>query len=72
MVLRFEGEHVGDRRYRVSTDGSIFATRLLPHTRLKVSNSPGKMLAITQPAGGLEDFFVELAAFSKGTGGPWH
>ena len=75
MVLRFEGEHefqMGGRHYCVVRAGSIFATRLLPHTRLKVSNSPGKMLGITQPAGGLEDFLVEFAALLRGPADPWH
>ena len=48
-----EGAHefpMGDRRYRVSTGGSILGPHLLPHSGLNLSNSRAKMLAIPQPA----------------------
>jgi quercetin dioxygenase-like cupin family protein len=68
-----QGDHefqMGDKRYQLSAGGSIFGPRLVPHTWVNASNSPGKMLAITQPAGTLEAFFVEFAAFTPGRAEP--
>jgi mannose-6-phosphate isomerase-like protein (cupin superfamily) len=68
-----QGEHefqMGDRHYRVGAGGSIFGPRLLPHTWVNVSNSPGRMLTITQPAGTLEGFFVEFAGLAREPGDP--
>ena len=63
MVLQVEGERefqMGDRHYSVERGRKDLWDSLAPHTRLKVSKSRGKMLAITQPAGGPEDFFVDF------------
>jgi quercetin dioxygenase-like cupin family protein len=68
-----QGEHefqMGHEHYRIAAGGSIFGPRLLPHTWVNVSNSTGNMLAITQPAGMLEDFFVEFALFAKAPADP--
>lgn len=59
-----EGEHdfqIGSERFRVGPGASVAAPRHVPHTWLNVGGSPGKMLAIAQPAGQLEQFFAEFA-----------
>jgi mannose-6-phosphate isomerase-like protein (cupin superfamily) len=59
-----EGEHdfqIGDELFRIGPGGSVFAPKRIPHTWLNVGNSAGKMLTIAQPAGQLEQFFIEFA-----------
>jgi quercetin dioxygenase-like cupin family protein len=58
-----KGEHdfqIGNERFRIGPGASVFAPKRIPHTWLNVSSSAGKMLTIVQPAGGLEQFFVEF------------
>ncbi len=52
---------VGDERFSLSKGESIFLPRNVPHAWTQVSES-GKMTVIVQPAGKLENFFVEMAA----------
>ena len=60
-----EGEHdfqIGDERFRIGPGASVFAPKRIPHTWLNVGNSDGRMLTIAQPAGQLEQFFIEFAS----------
>jgi quercetin dioxygenase-like cupin family protein len=59
-----EGVHdfqIGNERFRMGPGASVFAPKRIPHTWSNAGDSAGKMLAIVQPAGGLEQFFVEFA-----------
>jgi hypothetical protein len=59
-----EGEHdfqIGKERLHLRAGDSVFAPKRIPHARLNVSSSGGKMLEFVQPAGRLEEFFAELA-----------
>lgn len=61
-----EGEYlfqVGEEKHRLKMGEAIFLPRKVPHAWTQVSKR-GKMMVLLQPAGHLEDFFVELAAFS--------
>lgn len=63
-----DGEYVfevGDEKFRLRAGDSIFAPRKVPHVWACVSEKPGKMLVVLQPAGKLEDFFRELSKFTE-------
>ena len=51
---------VGDEKFHLSTGDSIFLPMKVPHAWTQVSEK-GKMLVMFQPAGKMENFFVELA-----------
>jgi mannose-6-phosphate isomerase-like protein (cupin superfamily) len=60
-----EGQHefqIGDERFRIGPGASVLAPKRIPHAWLNVGSSAGKMLTIAQPAGQLEQFFVEFAS----------
>ncbi|MGA7795353.1 MAG: cupin domain-containing protein, partial [Candidatus Acidiferrales bacterium] len=59
-----EGQHefqVGSGRFRLAKGDSIFTPRLIAHAWRKIGQTPGRMLAIAQPAGGLEEFLWEFS-----------
>jgi mannose-6-phosphate isomerase-like protein (cupin superfamily) len=59
-----EGTHdfqIGEERLRLLPGASLFAPMRISHAWLNVGNSAGKLLTIAQPAGELEQFFVEFA-----------
>ena len=51
---------VGDERFQLHRGESVFARRKIAHTWACVSDTPGKMLIVFQPAGAMESFFREL------------
>jgi len=62
-----EGEfvfQVGEEKFRVPTGGSVFGPRRVPHSFISVGNVPGRMIISFQPAGQMEEFFVEYAKVS--------
>ena len=52
---------VGDEKFSLTVGDSIFLPRGVPHAWTQVSEK-GKMTVTVQPAGKLENFFVEVAA----------
>ncbi len=59
-----EGEHVfqvGDREFRATPGGLVFAPRAVPHAQRRAVPGQGRLLVLTSP-GGFEGFFRELAA----------
>jgi DNA-binding transcriptional MerR regulator/quercetin dioxygenase-like cupin family protein len=65
-IYVLEGEfefHMGQKRerIRVGPGGSVFLPRKVPHVWACVSERPGKILDVYQPAGQMEKFFRELA-----------
>jgi quercetin dioxygenase-like cupin family protein len=52
---------VGEDKFELSKGDSIFLPRKVPHAWTQVSET-GKMTVTMQPAGKLEDFFVQVAA----------
>ncbi|MEQ1584705.1 MAG: cupin domain-containing protein [Cyclobacteriaceae bacterium] len=62
-----EGEYhfeVGRVRYKLKVGESIFLPRKVPHSWVQVSDR-GKMIVTLQPAGKLEQFFVEMSKFKS-------
>jgi mannose-6-phosphate isomerase-like protein (cupin superfamily) len=63
-VLEGEYEmHVGDERFRLGPGDSLLAPRKVPHVWACVSEKPGKIMAVFQPAGTMEAFFRELPKY---------
>ena len=51
---------VGDDQFRLRTGESVFAPRKIDHVWACVSDKPGKMMNVSQPAGKMEAFFREI------------
>ena len=63
-VLAGEYEmHVGDRVFHIAPGDSVFAPRKVPHVWGCVSETPGRIMAMLQPAGTIEEFFRELPQY---------
>ena len=61
-----EGEyelHVGDDKFHLGPGDSVLAPRKVPHVWGCVSEKPGRLLTIFQPAGEMEAFFRELPKY---------
>lgn len=52
---------VGDDSFRLGAGDFAFAPRMVAHAFAKVSDGPGQMLVMFQPAGTMEDFFKQMA-----------
>ena len=62
-----EGEYVaqvGEERFRLTRGDSLLAPRKVPHTYAHVGDGEGRLLIGYQPAGAMEDFFLELSGLS--------
>lgn len=67
-----EGEYdiqVGADLFTVKAGESVYAPKLIPHTWHDVGATPGRLLVVAQPAGGMEGFSQDLIALA-GTGPP--
>jgi quercetin dioxygenase-like cupin family protein len=59
-----EGEYefrVGNDAFHLRPGDSLLAPRKVPHAWACVTNDPGRMVVVCQPAGSMESFFRELA-----------
>jgi quercetin dioxygenase-like cupin family protein len=56
---------VGDERYTLRPGDSLFAPRRVPHVWAYVGDEPGTLLLAIQPAGSLEEFFMENCAMDR-------
>lgn len=54
---------VGDRRFRLSPAESVFIPRKVAHVWTCVSDKPGTIINMYQPAGKMEEFFREVGKF---------
>jgi len=54
---------VGDEKFHLKAGDSLFAPRMVPHAWGCVSEKPGTLMAVFQPAGKMEAFFQQLAKF---------
>lgn len=52
---------VGDSTFKLQPGDSAFAPRNVPHTFAMTSEGEGQMLVLFQPAGSMEDFFLQLS-----------
>ena len=51
---------VGDKRFKLVAGESVFMPRKVAHAWACVSDKPGKVIDVYQPAGKMEDFFREI------------
>jgi len=59
-----EGEYlvqVGDETFRLAPGDSLLAPRKVPHAYAHVGDGQGRLLIAYQPAGAMEDFFLEVS-----------
>ena len=55
---------VGDDEFHLKEGDTVFAPRQVPHTFTHLTDKPGKLFTIFQPAGKMEDFFIKLNALT--------
>ncbi len=56
---------VGGRTMGLHPGDSAFAPRAVPHAFAKISEGEGQMLVLFQPAGSMEDFFLQMSRIGK-------
>lgn len=57
---------VGEDTLSLHPGDSAFAPRKIPHAFAMVSEGEGQMLVLFQPAGSMEDFFLQMSKLGKG------
>jgi len=57
---------VGDQKFTLKAGESAFGPRKIPHAFARTSEEEGQMLVMFQPAGTMEDFFMEASKISVG------
>ncbi len=63
-----KGDHhfrVGSDDYLVHAGGSIFGPRMMSHAWQNIGGEPGKLLVLAEPAGQLEEFFMEFSELNS-------
>ncbi len=58
---------VGDNTFNLHPGDSAFAPPNVPHAYAMISEGEGQMLLLYQPAGSMEDFFLQLSKLGKET-----
>jgi quercetin dioxygenase-like cupin family protein len=56
---------VGDDTFNLHPGDSAFAPRKVPHAYAMISEGEGQILLLYQPAGSMEDFFLQLSKMEK-------
>ena len=56
---------VGDDTFNLHPGDSAFAPRKVPHAFAMISEGEGQMLVVFQPAGSMEDFFLQLSKMGE-------
>jgi quercetin dioxygenase-like cupin family protein len=56
---------VGDDTFTLRPGDSAFAPRKVPHAYAMISEGEGQMLLLFQPAGSMEDFFLQMSRMGK-------
>jgi quercetin dioxygenase-like cupin family protein len=56
---------VGSDTLALHPGDSAFAPRKVPHAFAKISQAEGQMLVLFQPAGSMEDFFLQMSKLGK-------
>ena len=56
---------VGDDTLKLQPGDSAFAPRKVPHAFAMTSEGEGQMLVLFQPAGSMEDFFLQMSRLGK-------
>ena len=63
-----EGEFivkVGEDNLHLKAGDSALGPRKIPHAFAKISEGPARMLVLFQPAGSMEDFFLQVSKLSR-------
>jgi mannose-6-phosphate isomerase-like protein (cupin superfamily) len=58
---------IGDDIFTAKAGDSVFAPRQIPHTFTKRSEEHARMLVIYQPAGTIEEFYLQAGQVENGT-----
>jgi mannose-6-phosphate isomerase-like protein (cupin superfamily) len=56
---------VGDDTFTLKPGDSAFAPRKVPHTFAMTSEGEGQMLVLFQPAGSMDDFFLQMSKLGQ-------
>jgi quercetin dioxygenase-like cupin family protein len=56
---------VGEEKFSLKPGDSAFAPRKVPHAFAKISEGEAQMLVLFQPAGSMEDFFMQMSMLGK-------
>jgi mannose-6-phosphate isomerase-like protein (cupin superfamily) len=56
---------VGEETFNLKPGDLAFAPRKVPHAFAKISEGEGQMLVLFQPAGSMEDFFLQASKVAK-------
>lgn len=56
---------VGDETFSLKPGDSAFAPRKIAHAFAKISEGTAQMLVLFQPAGSIEDFFLQMSRIGK-------
>lgn len=56
---------VGDDTVKLGPGDSALAPRNIPHAFAKISEGEGQMLILFQPAGSMEDFFLQMSKLGR-------
>lgn len=62
-----EGEYVvqvGDEKFTLNPGDSLLAPRQVPHTYAHLGDGQGRLLIAYQPAGDMENFFLEISRWA--------
>jgi hypothetical protein len=61
-----KGFRVGEETFNLKPGDSAFAPRKIAHAFAKTSEGEAQMMVLFQPAGMMEDFFLEMSKTGKG------
>jgi mannose-6-phosphate isomerase-like protein (cupin superfamily) len=65
-----EGEFlfkIGDDIFSAKAGDAVFAPRQVPHTFARMSEENGRMIILYQPAGTMDEFFLQASQLPNGT-----
>ncbi|WP_205510145.1 cupin domain-containing protein [Longitalea arenae] len=65
-----EGEFIfkiGDDIFNAKAGDAVFAPRQIPHTFAKIGDPEGRMLMVYQPAGTMDEFYLQASQLPDGT-----
>lgn len=56
---------IGDEKFEAKAADTFFGPRGVPHTWTQISDTPGKLIYVVQPAGKMEDFFKTITSLQS-------
>jgi mannose-6-phosphate isomerase-like protein (cupin superfamily) len=58
---------IGDDLFNAQAGDTVFVPRQIPYTFSKISDANGRMLVVYQPAGTMDEFFLQASQLPNGT-----